>query len=89
MFDDNLLYRKNMLVNWSCHLQSTISDYEVDYINLEEPTKITVSGYDEPVEFGTIVDFSYKVMGSGEAPILSRLLLAYYGENNKIDVIQL
>lgn len=72
MFDDNLFYRENMLVNWSCYLQSTISDYEVDYTVVNGPTKIPVPGYDSPVEFGTIADFSYQVVDSGKIQIFYR-----------------
>lgn len=71
MFDDNLFYRENMLVNWSCYLQSTISDYEVDYTVVNGPTKIPVPGYDSPVEFGTIADFSYQVVDSEEELVVS------------------
>lgn len=75
MFDDNLFYRENMLVNWSCYLQSTISDYEVDYIVVNGPTKIPVPGYSSPVEFGTIADFSYRVVDSGKIQIFDRSII--------------
>jgi valyl-tRNA synthetase len=33
--EDGLLYRDTRLINWSCALQSAISEIEVDYIDLE------------------------------------------------------
>lgn len=66
MFEDGLLYREKSMVNWCCYLQSTISDYEIEHIDLNKPTKLLIPGYDEPVEFGTVAFFSYKVIDSGE-----------------------
>jgi valyl-tRNA synthetase len=34
-YEDGLLYRDTRLINWSCALQSAISEIEVDYIDLE------------------------------------------------------
>lgn len=66
MFEDGLLYREKSPVNWCSYLQSTISDYEIECIELYKLTRLSLPGYDEPVEFGTIVDFSYKVVDSGK-----------------------
>lgn len=66
LFDDGILYREAALVNWSCHLQSTISDIEIDYRELNEPTLLTVSGHEKPIEFGLMYYLAFKLVGSGE-----------------------
>jgi valyl-tRNA synthetase len=65
-FDDGLIYRANRLVNWCCALETAISDIEVEYIDIEKPTKLKVPGHDENKRypFGVIVKFAYKVVGS-------------------------
>lgn len=67
MFDAGLIYRANRLVNWSCKLRTAISDIEVDYVDVTKMTKMTVPGYDKPVNVGFIYEFAYKLKdGSGE-----------------------
>lgn len=63
LFEDGLIYHENSLVNWCPHLQSTISDIEIDYHVLENPTLMNVPGYAQPVEFGLIYDFAMKIIG--------------------------
>jgi len=38
MFDKGLIYRSSRLCNWSCKLRTALSDLEVDYIDIDEPT---------------------------------------------------
>ncbi|KAI5729625.1 hypothetical protein M8J76_004697 [Diaphorina citri] len=71
LFEDGLLYRENALVNWCCHLRSTISDIEVDHIHVEGKTPLKVPGYDKPVVFGQIYNVAYKVCDSNEEIIVS------------------
>ncbi len=47
-------------------MQSTISDSEIDYLEVNEPTLIPVPGYTNPVKFGIMYDFAMKVIGSGK-----------------------
>jgi len=64
---EGLIFRDNRLVNWSCKLQSTISNIEVDSMELEGRTKLNVPGYNEPVEFGVMHHFKYMLAdGSGK-----------------------
>ena len=66
LYESGLIYRGDFLVNWSCHLNSAISDIEVDHVEIEKKTKVEVPGYDKPVTFGLIFDFAYKLSdGSG------------------------
>uniref|UniRef100_A0A3Q2YZ20 Valine--tRNA ligase n=1 Tax=Hippocampus comes TaxID=109280 RepID=A0A3Q2YZ20_HIPCM len=65
MHDEGVIYRSKRLVNWSCSLNSAISDIEVDKKELMGRTLLPVPGYKDKVEFGVLVSFAYKVDGSG------------------------
>ncbi|XP_068610674.1 valine--tRNA ligase [Brachionichthys hirsutus] len=71
MHDEGVIYRSKRLVNWSCTLNSAISDIEVDKKELAGRTLLPVPGYKEKVEFGVLVSFSYKVDGSDEEVIVA------------------
>mmetsp|Transcript_39595 Transcript_39595/g.54985 ORF Transcript_39595/g.54985 Transcript_39595/m.54985 type:complete len:1218 (+) Transcript_39595:50-3703(+) len=68
MHSTGLIYRDNRLVNWCCTLKTAISDIEVDYIDIEGETLVSVPGYGEQkVEFGVLTSFAYTLEdGSGE-----------------------
>lgn len=65
LWDAELLFREPALVNWSCCLKSAISDIEVDELEISGPTYVKVPGYDEPIQFGLLTDFAYKLINSG------------------------
>ncbi|XP_019948459.2 valine--tRNA ligase [Paralichthys olivaceus] len=71
MHEENVIYRSKRLVNWSCSLNSAISDIEVDKKELTGRTLLPVPGYKEKVEFGVLVSFAYKVDGSDEEVIVA------------------
>ncbi|XP_055534579.1 valine--tRNA ligase isoform X2 [Wyeomyia smithii] len=71
LFEANLIYRDKSLVNWSCALESAISDIEVDNLEINGPTAIEVPGYREKVIFGEMVDVAYKIRGTQEEIIVS------------------
>ena len=52
LHDRGLMQRRDRLVNWSCALQSAISDIEVDSMELPGTTLIAVPGYEQKVPFG-------------------------------------
>ncbi|QQP35390.1 Uncharacterized protein FKW44_023597, partial [Caligus rogercresseyi] len=52
LHDKGLIYRGNFLVNLSCSLSSTISDIEVDWMDLSGGTRVSVPGYEKPVVLG-------------------------------------
>lgn len=62
-----LIYRSTRLVNWSCALQSAISDIEVEKRELRGRTLLRVPGYEQPVEFGVLVAFAYPLHGAEPA----------------------
>lgn len=71
LYNQNLIYRGKMLVNWSCALESTISDIEIENIEVAGPTRISVPGYDSPVTFGEIFEIAYKICDSNDEIIVS------------------
>uniref|UniRef100_A0A673LM86 valine--tRNA ligase n=1 Tax=Sinocyclocheilus rhinocerous TaxID=307959 RepID=A0A673LM86_9TELE len=71
MHEEGVIYRSKRLVNWSCTLNSAISDIEVDKKELARRTLLPVPGYKEKVEFGVLVSFSYKVEGSDEEVVVA------------------
>ncbi|KAG5856232.1 hypothetical protein ANANG_G00005860 [Anguilla anguilla] len=71
LHDEGAIYRSKRLVNWSCTLNSAISDIEVDKKELTGRTLLPVPGYTEKVEFGILVSFSYKIDGSDEEVVVA------------------
>ncbi|XP_061183849.1 valine--tRNA ligase-like [Saccostrea echinata] len=71
LHDDGLIYRKNRMVNWSCQLQSVISDIEVENVSLTKRTHLNIPGYQDKVEFGTLTSFAYPVVGKNEEIVVS------------------
>ncbi|XP_032392086.1 valine--tRNA ligase, mitochondrial [Etheostoma spectabile] len=68
--DSGLIYRSEALVNWSCALESAISDIEVDSKELSGQTMLSVPGYENKVEFGTMLTFAYPIEGhDGEVAV--------------------
>lgn len=70
LYDKGLIHRRKTLVNWSCFLESAISDIEIDNLDIKGPTEIFVPGYQKKVEFGQIYDIIYKTT-TGEDIIVS------------------
>jgi len=64
MHEGGLIKRSDRLINWSCQLQSAISDIEVDHVDIPGRTLISVPGYDEGVEVGVMISFAYKLKDS-------------------------
>jgi valyl-tRNA synthetase len=55
-----LIYRGERMVHWCPHLRTVLSDIEVDYVSLEGgPTRLTLPGREQPVEFGLMHHFAY------------------------------
>ncbi|XP_049545988.1 valine--tRNA ligase [Anopheles darlingi] len=71
LFESGLIYRDQSLVNWSCSLESAISDVEVENVQLVGPTSLALPGYDRNVTFGRMVDIAYRVQGSTEEIVVS------------------
>ncbi|XP_023665597.1 valine--tRNA ligase, mitochondrial [Paramormyrops kingsleyae] len=69
--DSGLVYRSEGLVNWSCALDSAISDIEVDSVQLSGRTLLSVPGYEQKVEFGTLFTFAYPLEGQDREVLVS------------------
>ncbi|ORY02496.1 valyl-tRNA synthetase [Basidiobolus meristosporus CBS 931.73] len=61
-FKDGLLYRDTRIVNWCCHLETAISDIEVDYETVQGQTFLTLPGREDKVEVGVLHKLAYKVV---------------------------
>ncbi|KAH1002553.1 hypothetical protein HUJ04_008633 [Dendroctonus ponderosae] len=71
LFEQGLIYRADHLVNWSCSLQSAVSDIEVDRVRVEAATDFRVPGYEKPVKFGVLTKFAYKLSESLEEIVVA------------------
>lgn len=73
LHEDGLLYRDTRLINWSCALQSAISEIEVDYSDIDGKTYLAVPNHkaQEKYEFGTLTSFAYKVENSDEEIVVA------------------
>ncbi|XP_055840606.1 valine--tRNA ligase [Episyrphus balteatus] len=70
LFNEGLIKRKKALVNWSCSLESAISDIEVDSIEISGPTEIKVPGYDKNITFGQLYNLAYRLHGEESQEIV-------------------
>lgn len=71
LHEEGIIYRANRLVNWCCKLNTTLSNLEVDNIELKGRTFLSVPDYDEKIEFGIIVSFAYPIEGSDERIVVA------------------
>ncbi|XP_017490043.1 PREDICTED: valine--tRNA ligase isoform X1 [Rhagoletis zephyria] len=71
LFEEGLIQRQKSLVNWSCALESAISDIEVDLLELKGPTALAVPGHEKSIEFGRIYDIKYHLCDSDEEIVVS------------------
>lgn len=71
LFEEGLIKREKSIINWSCALESTISDIEVDTIEVNGPTSFSVPGYDKNITFGILYDVAYKIVGTDDEIVVS------------------
>ena len=64
LFDEGIIYRDMRLVNWSSKLKTSISNLEVDTIDIKGKTLLKVPNYEKPVTFGVLYYVSYEVVDS-------------------------
>ncbi|XP_078487616.1 valine--tRNA ligase [Ciona intestinalis] len=60
LHDEGLIYRDEKLINWCCHLGTSVSDLEVNRV--EPESSIEIPGYDLKVPTGTMHNFAYKLV---------------------------
>lgn len=44
LYEQGLVYRDTRLVNWCCHLQTVISDIEIEHVQVSGPTTLQLPG---------------------------------------------
>ncbi|KAI9187825.1 valine--tRNA ligase [Blastocladiella emersonii ATCC 22665] len=69
LHQEGIIYRSTRLVNWCSHLNTALSNLEVDNKELKGRTLLSLPGYDRKVEFGVIHYFAYPLPG-GEGEIV-------------------
>ncbi|KAF2939124.1 valine--tRNA ligase, mitochondrial 1 isoform X1 [Oryza sativa Japonica Group] len=78
---EGLIYRDNRLVNWDCTLLTSISEIEVDHIDLKEETMLKIPGYATPVQFGVLISFAYPLEeGLGEIVVATTRIETMLGD---------
>ncbi|RCV07935.1 hypothetical protein SETIT_1G286000v2 [Setaria italica] len=77
---EGLIYRDYRLVNWDCTLLTSISDIEVDHIDLKEETMLKIPGYAAPVQFGVLISFAYPLEGLGEIIVATTRIETMLGD---------
>ncbi|CRK86161.1 CLUMA_CG000141, isoform A [Clunio marinus] len=71
LFERDLIFRDATIINWSCALESAISDIEVENIELCGKTEIELPNYSQKISFGEITDIAYKIVDSDDEIIVS------------------
>ena len=61
LHQDGHIYRAKRMIHWCPHLQTALSDIEIDEKQLLERTPIVVPGHASPVLMGVMYRFKYKV----------------------------
>lgn len=69
LFEAGLIQRSNGIVNWSCSLQSSIADVEIDHVDFKGRITLKVPNHDYPVEFGVLYNCAYRLEDSGGCPL--------------------
>lgn len=64
LHEEGIIYRANRLVNWCTALSTSLSNLEVDNVDLPGRTLLSVPGYDKKIEFGVLTHFYYEMEGS-------------------------
>lgn len=70
LYDKGLIYRDNGIVNWCFHLNSAISDIEVDWINVEGKKSIQFVN-NQIMTVGVLYNFSFKIQNSNEEIVIA------------------
>ncbi|KAK6979764.1 valine--tRNA ligase-like isoform X1 [Biomphalaria glabrata] len=71
LYSRGLIYRDKRMINWSCALQSSVSDIEVDKKSFEVPTLLQVPGSENGVQVGILSRFAYQIKDSDEKLVVA------------------
>lgn len=70
LHDLGLVERRRSMINYSFFLRSTLSDMEIQWRHFNGPTKVSVPGYDKPVEFGVLHNVAYPALDDNQQEIV-------------------
>ncbi|KAJ3144539.1 hypothetical protein HK101_002653 [Irineochytrium annulatum] len=73
LHDEGIIFRANRLVNWCTKLKTAISNLEVENMELEGRTMLSVPDHDpaKKYEFGVIISFAYKIENSKDEIVVA------------------
>ncbi|KAJ9082143.1 valine--tRNA ligase [Entomophthora muscae] len=73
LHEEGIIYRAKRLVNWCVHLNTALSNLEVENKELKGITWLSVPGYDqsEKFQFGAIHSFAYQLENSDEKIVVA------------------
>jgi valyl-tRNA synthetase len=68
LHEEKVIYRANRLVNWCTKLKTALSNLEVENMELEGRTLMSVPDHDpkKKYEFGVLISFAYQIENSGK-----------------------
>ena len=76
LHEEGIIFRDERLVSWSCALQSTLSDLEVETRDVPSPIILKLPGYESPVQAGVMYKFAYKLTEPvGALPVMLASLI--------------
>ncbi|XP_055351177.1 valine--tRNA ligase-like [Paramacrobiotus metropolitanus] len=64
LFEKGKIYRQEKMINWCSYLNSTISDIEINHLDVPQPTSIAVPGERQRVDVGWLNCFAYPLADS-------------------------
>ena len=73
LHNDGTIFRANRLVNWCTKLKTALSNLEVENLELEGRTMLSVPDHDpkKKYEFGVLISFAYKIENSDERIVVA------------------
>lgn len=81
LFNDGLVYRESRIVNWCPKLQTVVSDIEVEHMEVQPNSYISIPGYPSRVKFGVLTSFAYRLEdGGGEVVVATTRLETMLGD---------
>lgn len=69
LFENGIIKRENGIVNWSCALQTSVADIEVDEVDFDKKITIRVPGYKSAVAFGVLYHVEYPLYSCSSGKI--------------------
>lgn len=70
LFEEGIIYRDSKLVHWCPALQTVISDIEVDYLEIQKPTKMKFPSSKSYTTVGEIHNIAYKIVNDQDDELI-------------------